>query len=184
MCHGSLFSFSCEAGSSLSVLSELGHLCLVFFLQTTHSGNLFAAFVTLLRKPNETHHKLEKISRSACQKWILSGLRCMSLSGSSEKYGQFLHDQPIMQNQTDAKSLKAFKLLGNPNAFCKLFFLSFLEINPNMQELDRSRAHALERSNSCMFGSFTAGSFQRPLHTCAILYGHSTMNDQSAKHCD
>ena len=64
----------------------------------------------------------------------------MSLSGSSEKYGQFLHDQPIMQNQTDAKSLKAFKLLGNPNDFCKLFFLSFLEINPNMQELDRSRA--------------------------------------------
>jgi hypothetical protein len=62
--------------------------------------------------------------------------------------------------------------------------LSFLEINPNMQELDRSRAHALERSNSCMFGSFTAGSFQRPLHTCAILYGHSTMNDQYAKHCD
>ena len=99
------------------------------------------------------------------------------------KYGQFLHDQPIMQNQTDAKSLKAFKLLGNPNDFCKLFFLSFLEINPNMQELDRCRAHALERSNSCMFGSFTAGSFQRPLHTCAILYGHSTMNDQSAKHC-
>ena len=76
---------SCETGSSLSVLSELGHLCLVFFLQTTHSGNLFAAFVTLLRKPNETHHKLEKISRSACQKWILSGLRCMSLSGNLEK---------------------------------------------------------------------------------------------------
>ena len=53
MCHGSLFSFSCEAGSSLSVLSELGHLCLAFFLQTTHSGNLFAVFVALLWKWNE-----------------------------------------------------------------------------------------------------------------------------------
>ena len=53
LCHGSLFSFSCEAGSSLSVLSELGHLCLAFFLQTTHSGNLFAVFVALLWKWNE-----------------------------------------------------------------------------------------------------------------------------------
>ena len=60
--------FLCETGSSLSVLSELGHICLVFFLQTTRSGNLFAAFVALLRKRHETSasdRKVEKNSRSA-----------------------------------------------------------------------------------------------------------------------
>ena len=56
LCHnhnnGSLSS--CETGDSLTVLSQLGHLCLVPFFQTTHLGNLFAAFVALLRNPNET----------------------------------------------------------------------------------------------------------------------------------
>jgi hypothetical protein len=45
--------FSCETGDSLTVLSQLGHLYLVFFFQT-HSGNLFAAFVALLQKRHET----------------------------------------------------------------------------------------------------------------------------------
>ena len=42
--------FSCETGDSLTVLSQLGHLYLVFFFQTTHSGNLFSVFVALLQK--------------------------------------------------------------------------------------------------------------------------------------
>ena len=46
--------FSCETGDSLTVLSQLGHLYLVFFFQTTHLGNLFAAFVALLSKRRET----------------------------------------------------------------------------------------------------------------------------------
>ena len=46
--------FSCETGDSLTVLSQLGHLCFVVFFQTTHSGNLFAAFVALLQKRHET----------------------------------------------------------------------------------------------------------------------------------
>ena len=41
-----------ETTSDLTVLSELGHLCLVFFFQSMHWGN-FAAFVALLQKWNE-----------------------------------------------------------------------------------------------------------------------------------
>jgi hypothetical protein len=46
--------FSCETANSLTDISELGHLCFVVFFQTTHSGNLFAAFVALLQKRHET----------------------------------------------------------------------------------------------------------------------------------
>ena len=52
-CHRTTYSyitvFSFETGNNLTVLSELGHLCLVFLLQSMHWGN-FAAFVTLLQK--------------------------------------------------------------------------------------------------------------------------------------
>ena len=52
-CHRTTYSyitaFSFETGNNLTVLSELGHLCLVFFFQSMLWGN-FAAFVALLQK--------------------------------------------------------------------------------------------------------------------------------------
>ena len=120
------------------VLSELGYLCLGFLLQTTHSGNLFAAFVALLRKPMKAARNISiNISEksggqpwridSVCSwdSWVWVGVRTKE---------QFLHDQPmvpmnpIVQNRRGTERIKTFKLLGNLRDFCKLFFLSFLEI--------------------------------------------------------
>ena len=68
---------------------------------------------------SETNHEHQKvkISRSACQKLILSGLRCVSLSGNWKNKGSsfmFSQEQPIMHHsQRDTNRLKTFKLLGN-----------------------------------------------------------------------
>ena len=83
---------------------------------------------------SETNHEHQKvkISRSACQKLILSGLRCVSLSGNWKNKGSSFmlsQEQPIMHHsQRDTNRLKTFKLLGNQSDFFRLFFLSFLEI--------------------------------------------------------
>ena len=87
-------------------------------------------------------------------------------------------EQPKMHhNQRDTNRLKTFKLLGNQSDFFRLFFLNFLEIVHS-----GSGVIQLLHVRITTIGHF--GSFQRPLHTCTILYDHSTMNDQSAKQCD
>ena len=127
-------------------------------------------------------HQKVKISRSACQKLILSGLRCMSLSGNWKNKGSSFMlslEQPIMHhNQRDTNRLQTFKLLGKANVFFKLFFLSFLEIirsGPGVIQL----LHV-----GIIHKTWAAGSFQRPLHTCMILTDNALINNQSTKQCD
>ena len=165
------------------ILSELGHLCLAFLLQTTHSGNLFAAFVALLRKRTKAARnisitKQKKTSRSVVENWFRLDYDVRKQKGSSCmisrwcRWIRYCRTEGVPKGSRLSSSLEICAISASCSSW--VFW--------------KSVARALEWSNSCMFGSLTRlGHFWELQKAFAQV--HDTVpsciyNKRSAKQCD